>query len=217
MTVAWSYSKITAFEKCPRRYHEVMVLKNYTEDSEALREGNEVHKALAKALETRGQLPEPMAAYQRWVDSVSCGPGDLFLEKQYAVAPGFKPTTWFGKDVWFRTIVDALRVDGPVAHAIDWKTGKMRNVDVVQLMLVATAVFAHFSEVKRCRTDFVWLKEDTTSTEDYARNDMVDHWAELLPRVDQFVNATVEKNFPPKPGFLCKNWCPVSTCQFHGK
>jgi len=215
--IAWSYSKLKGYETCPRRYHEVTILKNFVEDTEAPTEGRGVHNALAHSIQTGNNLPEPMVEYQRYVYVVRAGPGDIFVEQQYAVTKEFKPTKWFAKDVWFRTIVDALRIDGPVAHAVDWKTGKMRNVDVVQLMLVATAVFAHFPDVRKCRTDFVWLKEDTTTTEDYDRRQMMDPWVELMPRVDTFVKATEEKNFPPKPGFLCKNWCPVSSCQYHGK
>lgn len=223
MGIAWSYSKVKAFETCPRRYHEVNLLKKYTDTSDALLEGNVVHKGIATALETRGLLPEPLKQYQRWVDAVACGPGELFVEKQYAVAEGskvdwleLKQTGWFGKDVWFRTIVDALRVNGDVAHAIDWKTGKMKNVDVVQLMLVATAVFVHFPKVERCRTDFVWLKDDANTTEDYSRHEMRDHWLELLPRVNLLVRATEATAFPPKPGGLCRSYCPVKTCEYHG-
>lgn len=43
----WSYSSLKQYENCPKQYHEIRVLQNYTvKESEAMIYGKEVHKAL---------------------------------------------------------------------------------------------------------------------------------------------------------------------------
>jgi hypothetical protein len=213
---AWSYSKLKNYETCPKRHYEVDVARNYKDSSEQLDWGNEVHAVLAKACEGKQELPETMQDYQKWVDAVRQGPGQLLVEQKYAITADFKPTKYFANDVWYRGIGDVVRVDGPVALVVDWKTGKVLE-DSVQLMLMAQCLFAHFPAVQRVRSEFIWLKHDCTSPEVFSRQDIADAWVQLLPRVDALKASSVTMNYPPKPGFLCKNYCPVTSCPFHGK
>lgn len=214
---AWSFSKIKNFEKCPKRYYEVDVAKTYKEtEGEALLWGNQVHAALAAAITGKAPLPESMALYQKWVDRVRAGPGQLVVEQKYAITKALGRTEWFAPNAWYRGIGDVVRVHGKVALVLDWKTGKV-DPDSVQLALMAQCVFANFPDVQRVRSEFVWLAHDTTSPEVYSRADMVDVWNDLLPRVDSLEHATIKQNFPPKPGGLCRKWCVVQSCPYHGK
>jgi hypothetical protein len=98
----------------------------------------------------------------------------------------------------------------------DWKTGKILE-DSVQLMLVAQALFSHFPQLQRVGTEFVWLKDDATSPEVFDRAEVAREWAGLLPRVSGMEIASTTMTYPPKPGHLCKKYCPVASCPFHGK
>ncbi len=104
---------------------------------------------------------------------------------------------------------------GQVALAIDWKTGKILE-DGVQLALMAQCVFSHYPTVQKIRTEFIWLKEDATTRADFTRADMVKVWAGVLPRVQLLENAIKTANFPPKPGGLCRRFCPIVACPHHG-
>ncbi len=43
----WSYSSLKQYQNCPRQYHEIRVLKNYTvKENQAMLYGKEVHTAL---------------------------------------------------------------------------------------------------------------------------------------------------------------------------
>ena len=42
---AWSYSSLSTYEQCPRKYKYIYVDKNREPESEAIRYGNELHKA----------------------------------------------------------------------------------------------------------------------------------------------------------------------------
>lgn len=212
---AWSYSKLKNFETCPKRYYNVDVAKIVKEEeSEQLQYGNALHKALADAISGKADLPKPFSGFQSWVDKVTRTSGQILVEQQLAIRQDLGPTEWFGKDAWYRGIADVIKIAGPVAVVLDWKTGKILE-DGVQLALMAQCVFAHHPAIKKIRTEFVWLKEDATTRADFAREDMVKVWAGLLPRVKQLEDAHTGAMFPPKPGHLCRKWCPVTSCPHH--
>jgi len=214
---AWSYSKLKNYEDCPKRYWHTAVAKDVKEDeSEHILYGNAVHKALAAAIEGKAELPEHFKRFQNWVDRMTGGAqGKLLVEQQLAITKDLNADEWFGKDVWFRGIADVIKIVGPVAVVVDWKTGKILE-DGVQLALMAQCVFAHHKDVQKIRTEFVWLKEEATTRADFTREDMAKVWAGLLPRVTTLENAHVGVNFPPKPGGLCRRFCPVQQCPHHG-
>ena len=216
MAFSWSYSKIKNFETCPKRHYEVDIAKNYHEESDQLTWGNRVHKSLADACTGKVALPEELRDYQKWVDRVAAGPGELLVEQKYALTKDFQPCEWFGPRVWFRSVGDAVRIDGPVALGLDWKTGKVLH-DSVQLMLLAQCIFAFHPEVQVVRTEFIWLKEDCSTQDIFRRATIANEWIGLLERVKQLETAATTMNYPPKPGKLCARWCPVLSCPYRGK
>lgn len=189
---SWSYSKLKNYRTCPKRHYEIDLAKNYTEEAKPggpLDEGNRAHDALAKACRGDAPLPIEFSHYQHWVDRVRAGPGTLLVEQKYAITRDFKATTYFARDVWYRGIGDIIRLDGPVALALDWKTGKILE-DSEQLMLMAQCLFSHFPQIKRVRSEFVWLKEDCTTPEVFSRQEVASYWATLLPEVNTYEQAT---------------------------
>ena len=214
---AWSYSKLKNYETCPKRHYHVDVKKDVKdEESEHITYGNAVHKALAGAIGSGDPLPKPFESLKPWVDKVTSSQGTILVEQQLAVTEELNPTEWFGKDAWYRGIADVIKIVGPVAVVLDWKTGRISE-DGVQLALMAQCVFAHHPGIEKIRTEFVWLKEDATTRADFTRADMVKVWAGLLPRVTTLKNAYTGANFPPKPGYLCRRFCPVVSCPHHGE
>jgi hypothetical protein len=216
MPFTWSYSKIKNSETCPHRYQQVDVLKNFKDTSEQLDWGDTVHKAFAKAISTRTPLPDALKDLQPWIGRVTDHPGEILVEQKYAITKDFQPTEYFGPKVWYRGIGDVVRIYGPVADITDWKTGKIKT-DPVQLMLMAQCVFAFHPEIKRIRAQFAWIQEDTMTGETFNRRDMAKDWASVLPRVRALEAMHTSGVFPKKPGHLCKNYCPVKSCEHNGR
>lgn len=216
----WSYSKLKNFETCPKRYYAIDVEKKYKENDEAghLGYGNLVHEGLANAINhEHTPLPDTLKKLQPWVDKVLGGSkGTILVEQQMAITKDFKKTGWFDEDVWYRGVGDVVKLVGPVALVIDWKTGKILE-DGIQLALMAQCVFAHHPQIHKIRTRFVWLKEDATTDADFTREDMVGVWAGLLPRVTTLRTAHEQMNFPPKTNGLCKRFCIVESCPYRGE
>ena len=231
---AWSYSKYKNYDTCPKRHYEIDLAHNFTESSDQLIWGNEVHNALAHACTGKAPLPDSMKDYQPWVTEMQTGvfanvnepwakwlsaPGSsLDVELKLAITKDFQPTQWFANNVWFRGICDGIRFDPTrtVALARDWKTGKILH-DSRQLFLMTQCLFAHYPTLKRVRTEFVWLKDDCTTPETFDRATMARQWPPILAQVQQMHHAAVTMTYPPKPGKLCARYCPVVSCPYHGK
>lgn len=216
MAFSWSYSKLKNFDTCPKRHYEVDIAKSFKDSTEQLDWGNRVHKSLADACTGKVALPEELRDYQKWVDRVRAGPGELLVEQKFALTKDFQACEWFGPRVWMRSVGDAVRIDGPVALGLDWKTGKVLH-DSVQLMLLAQCIFAYHPEVKVVRTEFIWLKEDCATQDIFYRDTIINEWANVLERVKQLEDASKTMTYPPKPGKLCRSYCPVLSCPYHGK
>lgn len=232
---AWSYSRYKAFDSCPKRHYEVDIAKNYKDESEQLKWGNDVHEALAAAVEKDTPLPDSLQDYSLWVEEMRSGEfasdglpswirhladpdAIVFVEKQYAITKDFQPTEWFAPNVWFRGICDVVRFDPTmtVGLARDYKTGKVLH-DTRQLMLMSQCLFVHIPTLKRLRTEFVWLKEGCISPETFDRGTIMREWAPLMPQVKIMEEASKTNNYPPKPCGLCARYCPVISCSYHGK
>jgi PD-(D/E)XK nuclease superfamily len=223
---SWSYSRLKNFETCPKRHYNVDIAKYYKqEEGEDLQWGGAVHKAMANRC-GRGHaaLPLPMAGFEKWAARIVTPPGNVFVEQQLAIDENFAATKWFDKDAeragtgkpWFRAVVDVLKINGPVALAIDWKTGKIIE-DAPQLALAAACVFAHHPKVMKIRSEFVWLKEDASTRQDFKRDEMAAMWRNMWPRIEALKVAHETQNYPAKPGYLCRRFCPVTSCPHHGQ
>ena len=214
---AWSYSKLKNFETCPKRHQQIDILKRFQEESEQLAWGGRVHTAAAKRLGSPGiPLPKEMEAMlEPWCQKIEQYGGKIYVEQKLAIKEDFSPCGYFDRGVWFRTVADVIQVRGDVALGVDWKTGKIIE-DSVQLALLAQCIFSHHQDVRAIRTEFIWLKEDATTTEIFRRRDMPQLWKELAPRIAELRRAYETEVFPPHHNKLCRQWCPVTTCEFHG-
>lgn len=216
---SWSYSKLKNFESCPKRHYHADIAKDFKDElGENLAWGNAAHDVLARALKGEAPLPESFASYQPWVDKMLAGVGDgatLHAELKLAITEDFRPCEFFDDAAWFRGVIDVIKIAGSVALIGDWKAGKILE-DSVQLALFAQLAFSHFSHLQKVRTEFIWLKHNATTREDFNRDDMQELWAALAPRVEQIKQAHVSGEYPAKPGNLCRRYCPVKTCTHYG-
>lgn len=216
---AWSYSKLKNFETCPKRHFHVDVARDVKEDeSDELKWGGFVHKSAADFLGPKGiALPPEAKILKPWCERILATPGsNILVEQKLALSKDFGPASWFGDGAWFRGIADVIKIMGPVALVVDWKTGKILE-DSVQLALTAACVFAHHQDVHKIRTEFVWLKENADTRADFRRSEMPEIWKNLWPRIEQLRRAHETSSYPAKPGKLCRKWCPVTKCPHHGE
>lgn len=214
----WSYSALTAFETCPRRFYLTRVAKQVKEpQTEATMWGNKVHKALELYAKGEKPLPKDFKVFQKYVDKILSYEGKRVVEKKVALDRNLRPTTWFAKDVWVRGVVDIGVVGSEKAYLLDWKTGK-RKPDSDQLKLFAALAFASFPWIEQVTTGFIWLKPKEFDKEVFTRKQLTEIWGEFHPRLSRLAHAYEEDKWTPKPSGLCREWCPVGQkhCEFCG-
>jgi len=216
---AWSYSSLTAYETCPKRYYLTRVSKEATEpQTEATIWGNAVHKALELRIKDKAPLPKGMEGYEPFCARIEKSKGQVFTETRFALTRNLTPTGWMAKDCWVRGIVDVGIDAGAKAAALDWKTGKPKE-DSAQLMLFAAFLMHSRPYIESVSTGFIWLKEGKLTKNVYTREQLPEIWQEFMPRVQRLEYAYERSKWEAKPSGLCKSWCPVgkTLCDFCGK
>ena len=218
LTHPWSYSALTAFETCPKRFQLTRVTKQVGEkQTEATIWGNKVHKALELFAKGKEPLPPELKEYERYVNKILSYEGKRVIEERVALTKDFRQTKWMAKDVWVRGIIDIGVVGSETAYLLDWKTGKHRP-DNDQLKLFAALAFAMYPWINKVVTGFIWLKVSKFDKQQFTREQLPEIWSEFLPRLSRVAVAYDQDKWLPKPSGLCKNWCPVgrSLCEFCG-
>ena len=214
----WSYSALKNFETCPKRYYHYQVAKDVTEpESPQLAEGKALHDHFANRLGPKATpLPLGYGRYEGMLGKLKDAPGELLVEKKLALTSSFAGTTFFGRDVWFRTVIDVAVINGPHAALIDWKTGRVAEDDT-QLALMAATIFAQAPTVMQVKASLVFVAHDQTVPATYVRESTTGIWAEILPRVKRVEQARAAQDYPPTPSRLCQRYCAVLSCPYHGK
>ena len=215
--VKWSFSSLKQYKTCPKQYYELRVAKNYTsKDGEASIYGKEVHKALEEYVKNNKPLPKNYEQFKIMVDPLLDIAGTKYCEKEMALTTDLKPCGFNTGEYWVRGIADLLIVDGDVAFIVDYKTGKTNYADTSQLKLMAAMTFAHHPEVQKIKSALMFVSHNVFICEEYLRNEIESLWALFkadLRRLDMaFENAL----WPANPNGLCKNYCPVDSCKYHG-
>ena len=216
---AWSYSALTSYETCPRRFQLTRVTKQVVEpQTTATLWGNKVHKALEDFANGKKPLPEDMQEYGKFVRKIQSYEGKRIVEERVALDSKLRPTTWMAKDVWVRGIIDIGVIGSERAYVLDWKTGKHRP-DSDQLKLFAALTFALYPWIETVVTGFIWLKAGKFDKEVFTRAQLPEIWNDFSPRLERLAVSHDKDKWLPNPSGLCKNWCPVGMklCEFCGK
>ena len=208
--IALSYSRLSTFESCPRKFEHLYVNKDVVDaGSEATIYGTRVHEALELYGRDGTPLTPETEKYAPMLDLILSQPGQKHFEYQMALLEDKTPCDWFDKNVWLRGIADVLIVDGKTATVVDWKTGKVKD-NPTQLKLFACMVMEHFPEVEVVKSAFVWLQHHEVTQSKFERYWLPQMWGGLTPRMDAVQVANDMGVFPTRPSFLCP-WCPAKT------
>ena len=219
--VAWSYSSIKTFDQCPKKYFHLKVVKDVKDEgNEASRYGNDAHEAAEHYIKHGTPIPEQYKIMRPIVEALAKFPGEKHTELRLGVSRrwngdnwDYDTTTFLGKDVWWRGIVDFLIVDGETAHMIDYKTGKnAKYADMKQLDLMAAAVFTHFPEVQKIKSALAYVVSNEFPKKTHYRDELRTYFSVFDRQLDQLEVATDSGIWNAKTGPLC-SFCPVVSCE----
>lgn len=210
----WTYSQLDNFETCPRKFYHLKVARDIVEPPSTHAEwGTRVHTAFEEWIKNGSPLPEGMTQWQSLAEKLAKLPGEKLCEQKMALDKNFQPTDW--KTSWTRGIADLLVVHKDRAVVADYKTGKRKPTE--QLDLYAAYTFAHYPQVKVVTTAFVWLKDRKIDKKEVTRDEVPIVWSGFLPRVRKLESAYERDSWPERPSGLCRAYCPVYACKFNGQ
>lgn len=214
---SWSYSKLTAWETCPRRQYETTISKAWPDTkNEAAIWGDTVHKALEYRMKHGMALPTWAEQWEPLVARLMASPAPVKVEHKIALNQNLQPVDYFAKDVWVRAIADVSIAQPTSIFVFDWKTGKYKS-DTEQLRLSAAMQFSHFPHVEKASLMYAWLKDNRTTRQEFNRAESPIIWSEFLPRVERMAKGYEAERWEEKPSGLCRKYCPVRNCKFNGQ
>ena len=221
MSIApWSFSKIKAFEQCPKQFYHEKVLKEFpVVETEAMRYGTEFHLAAEEYIRDGKPIPKKFSFAQDMLDSLNAKRGVKLCEKKMGLTENLEPCDFFADNVWFRGIADLLIIDvlADTAWVIDYKTGKSsKYADKGPLELMALTVFAHYPDVKKVRAGLLFVISKDLIKDRYADFDKSKLWEKWLGKYNAMKIAAETNVWNPKPSGLCKRHCPVTVCVHNG-
>lgn len=216
---AWSFSRLNNYETCPKKFWHTSVRKDVREsEGEAMRYGKMVHKALERRVGRGTPLPLNLQHLDKYAKRLADADGEKLTEQQLAIDINFNPSDWFSKETWCRAILDLAIIKDTHAIIIDYKTGRISD-DFTQLRLAGTMLMLHKPEIQTVELGYLWTKDKKLTRDDthLRRVDIKRVISDLMPRIKRYEAAHRKEEFPARPGYLCKKYCPVKQCPYNGE
>tara|TARA_R110000751_G_scaffold149372_3_gene254303 strand:- start:216 stop:884 length:669 start_codon:yes stop_codon:yes gene_type:complete len=218
MSVAWSYSSLSLFKQCPRKYHRLRIVKDIKEPpAKHLIYGNAVHKACEDYGKKGTPIPKEYEFVKRHVDVLLEAKGEKLFEYRMGLTEKLDPCKFFDKAVWWRGIADLVIINGDTALLVDYKTGKSAQyADTKQLQLLSLALFAHFKEVQTIKGGLLFLVSKEFVPATFTRDVIESSWTYWNKDVDRLALCIESDTWNPSENFTCRNWCAVTDCEYNG-
>jgi len=219
MPTAWSYSSLSTFKQCPKKYYHLKVAKDVKDKgSVAMSYGNELHKAAELHIKNGEEIPKKFDFITKMLTSLKNIRGEKHCEIKYGLTydgTNLGPCGFFAKDVWWRGIADLVIVDGDKAFLIDYKTGKnAKYADTAQLDALAAATFIHFPEVNTVKSALLYVVSNEFIRKKHKRELLNSYFAGFHPDLERLRVAEESGVWNAVSTPLC-GWCPVTKCEHY--
>lgn len=215
MSITWSYSTLSLYQQCPKKYYHLKVAKDIVEaPSDAIAFGNKIHKIAQKYVEENAPIPdEYVKAMQAPLDRLKAMPGDKLCENKLGLTEDLKPCGFFDKRVWWRGIADIIILQDDRAFTVDYKTGKKSQyADLKQLEILALALFKHYPHIKKVKAGLMFFFAEDFVKNEYTMEQQDDLWGPWVSDVGLLEDSVNSGVWNAKPNFTCRGYCPVNSC-----
>lgn len=215
----WSYSSLSLFKQCPRKYYRLRVAKNIPQqESEAMTYGKEAHKVAENYVRENIAIPGRFAYLKQYLARFKNMEGEKLCEHEMGLTKELEPCEFRSKDYWWRGIADLIIKNKDIAHVVDYKTGKSsRYADVKQLEILSVATFKHFPKVEHIRAGLLFVVSKDLVSKDYVRGEIPELMENFNFDVERLDIAHETDVWNPIPNFTCGKYCPVTDCEHNGE
>lgn len=214
---SWSYSRWDKHHTCPLRFKLEVLDGRKQPDNPAQAKGQRMHKAAAKYLTAPDSWtsapPEEMGKASSLIVEVAAMDNKV-VEQQWGYTRQWKPTGWFAKDTWLRSVLDvAVLYDDLTAEIIDWKSGKPRGTHEDQMELFAISLMVRYPVATHVTTRLAYTDFEHSEFGEYPRADLEKMIAKWEDKVRPMFEDTT---YLPRPGEHCR-FCPFSRSRTNGQ
>ena len=216
---AHSFSGLNKFETCPRQYEWRYILKHREPETDAKSWGKRVHSAFEDKVRDDKPLPVGMQSYEWALTPIQAAKNVgacVLLEHKIAMDQAGVPVVFESEKAYVRAIVDVAILGKHSAILGDYKTGG-RFRPSTQLQFSTWIAFHTWPAIEIVDTKYLYLKLKHTEPETLHRSKIHQLAGNILPRLHKLERARASGVFEPKPGGLCRQYCQVVTCEFHGR
>ncbi len=221
MSHKWSFSRLKAFEQCPRQFYYEKVLKKYpVVETEAMRYGTAVHEAAEFYIRDGKEMPAKYGYMVPLLDRLNRMEGEKLCELGMGLTADLEACQPDDDNAWFRGYADLviLNRSNKEARVLDYKTGKSaKYADKGQLELMALAVFKHFPEVDTVRAGLLFVVANKFITDEYTRDQEGELWQKWLTKYNRMAKAYEVDTWNANQSGLCRRHCPVLECPHNGR
>lgn len=217
---AWSYSRLSVFEACKRRF-QIQYVEKVPEPPRPLPpgktehandRGTRVHEGAERFVKGGIELlpelkkfePELLAARDLFAA------GSASVEGDWAFTRDWQPTAWHSADVWCRVKCDlVVELDsGQSCVVVDYKTGKrfgneMKHAEQTQLYVLATLLKK--PNARKVTAELWYTDLDELSSMTYTREQGL-RLMKNFERRGELLTAC--EDFPPNPNQFSCRFCP---------
>jgi len=217
----WSFSKIKAFEQCPKQFYHMKIAKDYEErETEAMLYGTLFHSVAENYIKNDEPIPEKFKFAEKALESLKNKRGVKLCEYKLGLTADLEPCGFFDENVWFRGIADLIIIDvlADTAWVIDYKTGKSaKYADKGQLELMALATFKHFPDIKKVNAGLLFVIARALVKDSYQATAAPILWKKWLADYAKMEKALETNTWNPRPSGLCRQHCAVLECPHNGR
>jgi hypothetical protein len=205
----WSYSRLSSYDSCPRKYffHYVEKRPSSRPPSPAADRGSAIHEKAEKYL--KGELaiypPELQKVAQH---AMTLRAKKASSEQKLAVNANWEPCDYESPDVLMRAIIDVLYSDDKVVHIQDWKTGQAYPAHAVQMENYVAVAAAHHPDAERFHTCLIYIDQGIVTPARVVHRERVIPIRQLIDA--RIKNAEEDKEYPARPSVDSCRWCDFS-------
>jgi hypothetical protein len=208
---AWSFSRLSDWEKCPAYAKYKHLDKLPVPQGPALERGEKIHK-LAEQYATGllKKIPDELKLFRKEFSALRKIKRQLSTEHQIAVDKNWMLTDWFGPEAWCRVVLDLVWLDTSKKTLTiwDWKTGKINPAQASQLDLYALVGFVFGGEkIEHVRTAFQYLDQGESVPYACQRAEVPAQKKKWKDRAAPMLSDT---KFKPTPSSMACRFCLFS-------
>lgn len=209
----YSFSKLDMYLKCPR-YYKFTYVEKIPAQKDSYSPSLEIHKFIGEYAQTGNRklnLAVIEESDQEFVQnsfdsavSVLNGLGKIVgVDVRFALDDSSQLTDFYDNDSLIRGVIDLITEQDDGLHVWDWKVGKQKNHNILQLRIYMLAVSRIFVDKKVVSAGLIYLPSTRC---DIIQNDQSFEqvWNELKALIDKIEN---DKTFEPRIGEHC-DYCP---------